>query len=149
MTINQVKALYPTAITPNNPGTIGSGKSNEAKGILQVKNFEIINHKFDVTFFFTVKDNKLCQVTLTCNEKITVYEGELIYNNLFVALTAKYGNAINNKKDEIGDSHFWGSEWFSNGTNISLNYFTIGKNDDSTLLNIVYQVRLLEELKKL
>jgi hypothetical protein len=88
-------------------------------------------------------------MTLTCNEKITVYEGELIYSSLFVALTAKYGNAINNEKDEIGDSHFWSIEWFSNGTNISLIYISIGKNDDSPILNIVYQVRLSEELNKL
>ena len=54
-----------------------------------------------------------------------------------------------NKKDKIGDSNFWSAQWFSNGTNISLIYISIGKDDKSPILNIVYQVRLSEELNKL
>jgi hypothetical protein len=49
---------------------------------------------------FIFKDDKLNQVTLTCQNMTTKIMGQLLFGNLVEVLTIRYGTPFNIKKDD-------------------------------------------------
>jgi hypothetical protein len=141
MSIEQIQDLFPSSFVPNNPGWYSDGSIE----YLRLNNYEIVNEKFTISFIF--KNNKLNQVTLTCQNMTTKIIGELLFDNLVEVLTIRYGTPFIIKKDDNTVGSMWRYVWLSGRTNINLNFTSI--LDNTPMLNIVYQIHLIEESDKL
>jgi hypothetical protein len=106
MTIHEVRSLYPEAEmlyirhfiqieTSVETGLFNWAlTSYEAKSMLKLTNIETEGHIFDATFFFSVNEEKLSQVTLSYRNDISGYEeGNSIYDALYAIFTERYGEA--------------------------------------------------------
>ena len=112
MSVEQVRSLFPSAITPNNPGILDNG----ARELLRVNTplrmrFE---YPFNASFYFV--NNGLTQVTL-----FLFYTREdvlFIVEDIFTTLTERHGNPVSSERD----INIWEAVWTSGRTRIVLHW---------------------------
>jgi hypothetical protein len=145
MSLDDVKKLHPSSSAPTNPATLYWGGIE----LLRLNDIEIDDDKFHASFFF--QDDGLVQVTLTPDADT---RNTRIGENLFIVLKrllmAKYGKEIIFEEDEFGGIIRKIMIWMSRDTNITLVYTVYPRSfTDLYSLNVQYQTRIAEEMKKL
>lgn len=139
MTVAQVLAAVPAAVI--HEPKAGEHLSNGAEELVRGPIQEIVNKSFLPKFYFS--EGKLVQVTLSLQDDEKAYAANLTFDSLEVALRAKYGQELSEKRAGIIRQ----SQWLSGVTNISLYMIVIG--DNPALMNIVYQQRVSQDASKL
>lgn len=140
MTVEQVKAAFPDAVTASKPSQLYGG----AVGLLTLPGIHVAASDFHATFYFAA--GKLIQVTLS-SDKRSSFEGMLVtFGAVEEILRAKYGAEL---QRQVSRGVYSSAEasWLAGPVNITLLASGVGANDG--LLNIVYQVRISKEVEKL
>lgn len=146
MSVDQVRALVPEAqsVTNNSKENGLHVGSQLAPELLHVENFSLLNHSFSASFYFL--DNHLYQITLKDED---TQEIDKTYDNLVVALNAKYGKALEFSRKDDALATTRKALWLCKRTSVKLLLMKIGSDDPHPLLNVFYKVDLANEVDKL
>jgi hypothetical protein len=131
----QVQAAFPEARQARKFNALGDG----SKELLQIDNIEVASGRFEAQFFFM--GDRLKQVTLHLSQPGSADRTEILYDEIVVAMRAKYGAVVEHDKTG-GMMQTMSDTWMSGGTNISMYYNNIA--GAPPLLNISYQVRVAQ-----
>lgn len=141
MSLAEVQTSQPKAALSKKTGRLHDG----SESLLERSDFELVNEKFKVLFYF--REAKLTQVTLTLEHERDFHSVLLVFDQLTLALRAKYGEEKLRKLDTAGALKKASADWVNGGTNISLVALTVGNSP--AVLNLNYQVRIAREAGKL
>jgi hypothetical protein len=141
MSVEQVKATVPGVAVPEKPDFLNSG----AEELLRLENIEIVNKTFSAKFYFI--SEKLTQVTLTLERRLTFDSTMLVFESLTDALRVKYGQEISRDIKRSTIINIARANWLAGRTNISV--FAMGVKSSDATLNVNYQVRLARDADKL
>jgi len=135
MSMDEVRSARPDTSWFELPQTLANG----AKAFLVIPRFDLSGHLYTVKLFFL--DNALVQVTLSAEGNSTT----IAAYDLLTVLRAKYGPELSLSEPGIDDLlPMLKAEWLvGNGVNVCLVCF------QGVCLNIVYQVRMADEMTKL
>jgi hypothetical protein len=140
MTVEQVKAAFPSAVPISTPDKLYGG----SQGLLTVPGVHVAASDFHAIFYFN-KD-RLVQVTLASDKKQR-FESMLVdFHSVEEILRAKYGPELQ-RKITRGSLDVAEESWLAGPTNISL--YGMGVRGSDALLNINYQVRISKDADKL
>jgi len=131
----------PDARPSSNYDPLGNG----ARSLLVLDNIELFGQPFKGKFYF--QGESLYEVMLSLTPQPTANQGKATFDNLRVALRAKYGPEINTGGVVNSVGSIINPTWISGGTNIELTYVSIGGGD--AVVNVVYQARVGKEAAKL
>lgn len=141
MSVNEVRAQVPAAVLATEESLLANGSA----GKLVVPEFELVNEKFKVTFYF--KDTKLTQVMLSLKEPRSYAAAMRVFNQLTEALRARYGKELSMASTDMGIMKTSKAEWLSGKTNIGTICTVV--SDAPAILNLYYQMRIASEASKL
>ena len=135
MSVEAVRSILPSAMTPDKPKTL-----NGSTELLRLEGITLLGEKYTSSFYF--KNKKLLQVSLQLKKDRKFDQLLDVFNELFGALSIKYGMEISKKieKNEIAGNAE--ATWISGRTNITL--FTTAVGDFDGFLSIVYQTRIAD-----
>lgn len=140
MTEVEVMKVNPSAVKTKK----GSSLPNGAVQTLEVQNIEIVKRKFTAGFYF--KDQKLNQITLSLNKGSNTLDASSKWDELYLALSAKYGKELS-KKSQDGILKQKLAEWTAGKTNIQLLFLAVGEKDP--ILQIAYHQGITQDAEKL
>lgn len=141
MTVEQVKAVLPSAIRPLEQARLHDGSEE----LLRVEHVTVVNEDFSASFYFNA--GKLKQVTLSLEERRDFDATMRLFDSLAKLFRVKYGPEID-REIQKGILNTANSTWLSGRTNITL--FASGvRGRDDTVLHIIYQTRIASEADKL
>ena len=141
MTINDIKRIFPTGVTPQKIDTYDDG----ARVLFELEEFELVNNIFVVSFVF--RSEILVRVQLNLKTRNNKVQSEKVFYSLRQVLTTKYKEEINFNNNDMGEDFIHRQiEWKSpNGINISLLLVVTG----TYLVGHTAGVHLTYSIKKL
>ena len=120
MSVDQVKNLFPSAVTPSEQSTLRSG----GKALLQLENIIIGDGTFRALFYFN--DSGLTQVNLIYIKGLYIHH---VFDEISKLLTAKHGKPTSIERDYYSRQ----TTWVINQTKIIIFWL------ESFGLRVVYQ----------
>jgi hypothetical protein len=130
MTIEQVKGVYPNAVS-----VMGSTAPDDgSRELLQLPGVMIASESFSAGFFF--KNNKLTCVKLRPDDEYTQAQCERLYTVLQQSLAAKYGRAQGTGSSAGINYRLSYTTWVSDGIDIYLSEEFVGRR---TVLELFYR----------
>jgi hypothetical protein len=140
MTVDQVRAVVPAAMTPTAPDKLKDGIPE----LLRLPSLEVAHHEFKVGFFFD--GARLTHVHMSPVQKLSAHQTELLRDSLLTALRSKYGAELTNNTKRGTVMTIREADWSVAGTTISLTQIAIG---ETGILTVAYSVRVATDAKKL
>lgn len=139
MTTAEVQA----AVTGARPVKDGQELGNGLVEKLRVEKMEIFGRPFSVGMYFD--GDSLSQVMLALQDKPTVTQANILYNQLAGAMQSKYGPEI--PAENVETSMMRSKTWMNGKANISVTLLAAA--GQLIGLNIAYQMRVSNEADKL
>jgi hypothetical protein len=135
MSVEEVKSILPSTTAPDKPKIL-----NGSIELLRLEGITLLGEKYTSSFYF--KNKKLQQVSLLLKKDRKFEQLLDVFNELFAALSIKYGNEMSKKIEKNELAGIAEATWISGRTNITV--FTTAILDFDGFLNIVYQTRIAD-----